>query len=132
MATVTPKLLYDTKKSGDVPVWEIVTEKGKRIYYERQHIPGLCPIGMLEKFKLGTSTVHVFNVVRDSHGKRPDVFKAKDGYIAPLSWYEKDPTYEGLIKLPSHMIEEADVIEDHIRSDSDVDDTLSDFESDQE
>jgi hypothetical protein len=95
MSTVTPKLLYSVEKAGDIPVWEIRTEKGNFIYFERVHVPGYRPIGLVGNFKLGSVTVSVCEVVTSPHGKTPTVLKEKDGYVASMSWYEKDPTYTG-------------------------------------
>ena len=95
MSTVVPKLLYLPAKSQDVPVWEIMTEHGHKIYYERIHYPGLRPIGVREHFKLGNSVLNVCDTVTTSAQHMPAIFRAKKGYVAPASWYEVDPHYNG-------------------------------------
>lgn len=90
MSTVIPKLLYSAVKSGDLPVWEITTEKGEKIYYERELMRGYIPIGCRDTFSLGNATVMVFDVVNLSNCQEPKILRAKDGYCAPMSWYEKN------------------------------------------
>ncbi|CAH6419649.1 Hypothetical protein HVR_LOCUS723 [uncultured virus] len=97
MSTVVPKLLHSTKTHGDVPVWEITTGKGHKIYYERKRRPGYLPIGCLGVYKLGESTLEVYDVANPRAGKdqTPTVYLEKDGYRAPSSWYERDESYLG-------------------------------------
>lgn len=97
MSTVVPKLMYSSNKHGDFPIWEITTETGRKIYYERIHYPGLVPIGRLDTFKLGSGTIEVYDVVKlqRNSNSNPKILRAVDGYVAPFSWYEKDKTYTG-------------------------------------
>lgn len=90
MSIVTPKLLYSTEKAGDVPVWEILTDNNQRIYYERKHRSGYRPIGVVEQLSLGGTTLRVCDVVVKRHNESISILKEKDGYIAPLSWYEPE------------------------------------------
>lgn len=96
MSTVVPKLLYSPTKVQDIPVWEITTEGGNKIYYERFHYRGLRPIGVKETFRLSNSSLSVCDTVKTSGGHMPPVLRAKAGYVAPMSWYEPDPQYKGL------------------------------------
>lgn len=95
MSTVVPKLLYSHTKHIDIPVWEITTPTGSKIYYERVHHVGLRPIGLSESCKFGKSTLNVCDVVKTVGNHMPKVLRAKDGYVAPMSWYEKDTLYDG-------------------------------------
>lgn len=90
MATATPKLFYSRKDACQIPVWEIVAENGRRIYYERHHQEGYIPIGTLDTFQLGGRTCLVLDTVRQDLSNPPVILKEKDGYSAPMTWYEKD------------------------------------------
>lgn len=105
MSTVVPKLIYSTTKFEDVPVWEITTPNGK-IYYERVRHKGLRPIGLIESYKLGQSTINVCELVKPVGNRMPKIFRVKDGYVAPMSWYERDPLYDGPIDDIHHQPEE--------------------------
>lgn len=84
-SNVTAKLLYDEKKFGDIPVWEIITNDGNQVYYERDERPGLRPIGNVEKFTMGSYTLSVFPVAKPFGA--PVIYRIKDGYVAPDHWY---------------------------------------------
>lgn len=100
MSTVTPKLLYSDATHTQIPVWEIISENGKRIYYERVNREGYLPRGIKETFQLAGSTVCVCDVVRRQGNKPIHVLKEKDGYVAPMSWYERDPSAKGRAASP--------------------------------
>ena len=91
MATVTPKLLFCNITYSQIPVWEIVSANGKCIYYERLHRTGFRPLGILDTVYVGGSAVDVCDAVRQQGNNKIFVLKEKDGYCAPMSWYERDP-----------------------------------------
>lgn len=95
MSRFEPKLLYCPVKHGEIPVWEVTSHNGSKIYYERLRYDGLRPIGVLSSSKLGKTTIEEYDVVKTTRGYTPKVLKAKDGYVVPMSWYEKDPFYDG-------------------------------------
>ena len=109
MSTVVPKLVYSPTKSQDIPVWEITSHNGHKIYYERLHYRGFLPIGLKDSFKLGNTHVSVCDNVRTPGGHMPLVLRAKDGFLAPSSWYERDPNYDGVLPIepPRNVMEEA-------------------------
>jgi len=84
MSIVTPKLLNIAGK-GDVKVWELRSESGRVIYYERHDRPGFIPIGVKNLFYLGGTRVTSCDVVRSN--VPPVILKEKDGYTAQSSWY---------------------------------------------
>lgn len=88
MSFVAPKLLYSQEKHGDVPVWHIVTGTGRDIYIERVHHKGYRPIGVKSTIQLGKTNINVFDVVSGHGNNHINILTAKDGYIAPMSWYE--------------------------------------------
>lgn len=89
MSTVAPKLFFCEKKHCQIPVWEIITEKGKAIYYERLHHDGYYPIGTIGSIVIGDTNITCVDVVKSN---RPIIIlTVKDGYDAPLSWYEQIP-----------------------------------------
>jgi hypothetical protein len=91
MSTVIPKLYYSHDIGCNIPVWEIITEKGQYIYYERQHKEGYLPIGLLSVLEIPGSTILVCDVVKSKGNNTILIYKAKDGYKAPRSWYKRDP-----------------------------------------
>lgn len=93
MSTVMPKLLHSRKEASQIPVWEIVTENGRRIYYERVYQEGYIPIGVRGTFQLAGTTALVCDLVRQDFRNPPVILKAKDGYVAPMSWYETEAKY---------------------------------------
>ena len=114
MTTVCPKLLH--KNGRDVPVWEIRTGVGRAIYYERVNRQGLIPIGGHESFALGTATVRVFELVNTRNMGSPTILTESEGYVAPDSWYERDPNYTGPVVTRAPVPVQDDV-------DSDIEDT---------
>lgn len=100
MSTVSPKLLYSDATHRQIPVWEIICESGKRIYYERVHREGYRPIAILNSLQLAGSTVSVCDIVRRQGNKPIHVLKEKDGYVAPMSWYERHPAANGRSSSP--------------------------------
>jgi hypothetical protein len=90
MSVVVPKLFYSKQTGSNIPVWEIVSKNGHHIYYERFHYKGLVPIGVRENFQYGGSTFRVCETVKIHNNKPPVILKAKDGYVAPMSWYEDE------------------------------------------
>jgi len=109
--SVVPKRIYSDKKHGDIPVWEITTHKGQKIYYEREHRPGYLAIGVQETYRIGKSKIYTVDVVKKIGHQVPTVLRIRDGYIAENSWYEEDPDFEGIhAEYPepeiSHEIEE--------------------------
>lgn len=98
MTTVVPRMIYCPYEHGDVPVW-VISSRGKRkIYYERVHRPGYRPIGTLDRFKSGKTTYNVYDLEVPQPGKFITIYSEKRGYIAPMSWYEVDPTYTGPVR----------------------------------
>lgn len=91
MSTVIPKLLFCNITHSQIPVWEIVSEKGKLIYYERVKREGYRPLGIRDTIYLAGTPIHVCDVVQRQGSKTVYVLKEKDGYSAPMSWYERDP-----------------------------------------
>ena len=106
MSTVVPKLLYSPFEHRDVPVWEITTSAGRKIYYERVDYKGLIPIGMRETSRFGSIRINVFDVVKTPGRRMPKILREKDGYQAPLSWYEKDKNYTGPVSTAVRMYSE--------------------------
>jgi len=116
MSTVAPKLVYSPLKSQDLPVWEITSHNGHKIYYERLHYRGFKPIGLKDSFKLGNTHISVCDNVRTPGGNMPLVLRVRDGFIAPASWYERDPTYDGVLPIqpPRNVLEEYSEESSHI------------------
>lgn len=95
MATAVPMLLNTGAR--DEKVWKITFDRelpGKNgavvlkpttIYYERRDHPGYIPANM-KQVTIGGTLVGVCDTVTDSF--KVNVFREKDGYSAPLSWYE--------------------------------------------
>lgn len=88
MSTVLPKRLYSPEKGGDLPVWEIRTRTGRCIYYERLHHDGYKPVGLLDQFMWGDTLFSVAGTVNEQN-VQPQIHKCVDGYVAPMSWYQK-------------------------------------------
>lgn len=90
MTTVTPKLYYDRETASQVPVWEIVTPQGNRIYYERVHHHGHRPVGCIDScIHPNGDVLNTVDTVRLDGRKSIFICKEADGYIAPMSWYER-------------------------------------------
>jgi len=101
MSVVLPKLLYVSKQSIDVPVWEITTDKGGKIYYERFNYPGYSAIGFSETFHMKGCDINVAEVATISGNREPMILKARDGYLAPVSWYRKNDSFKSVDALGS-------------------------------
>ena len=86
MSTVVPKLLYSESQGCDIPVWEISTRYGKSFLFERTEKEGYRPIGRIP-VGYGDSILWLCDTV-NTLGNDPVVLKEKDGYKAPMSWYE--------------------------------------------
>lgn len=101
MSSATPKLLYSNSLGYDIPVWEIIPEHGDStpIYYERVDYPGMIPIGQKTIVTMGDYKYDVFDVVNHHGSEDLPVLKAKNGFIAPMSWYE----YEDRTMNSDHM-----------------------------
>lgn len=120
MSSVTPKLLYSNALGEDIPVWEIIPEKTKQsrdnstapIYYERVDYPGMIPIGQKSSIQIGNLKCGVFDVVNHRGNDDLPVLKAKNGYIAPMSWYE----YEDKTKYVESDDESMETGEDYDES----------------
>lgn len=89
-STVTPKLFHSRKEARQIPVWEIVTPRGKHYYYERVHYDGYIPIGVQGTLNFGGATWSVCSLVRYNPKSPPEILRVEDGYIAPMGWYKKD------------------------------------------
>lgn len=98
MSTVVPKLYYSHDIGCNIPVWEIITEKGQFIYYERLNKPGYLPIGLRSVLEVDGSTILVCDVVKSKGDKTILIYKARDGYKAPMSWYKRDPRSKSALK----------------------------------
>lgn len=122
MSTVTPKLLHCEKQARDIPVWEIVTEKGGHIYYERVHHPGYRPIGLIDTFSMGSTKLDVVGVVTQRQNAPVTVLKEKEGYVAPPSWYEPIPGHAA--QRQHRSVDEYDVGTSESESDSDKDEAV--------
>ena len=105
MTTVTPKLYVDHSIGAQLPVWEINTPTGSRIFYERLNKPGYRPLGSLgSSIDRYGDMISVFESVKTARGETIQLCKEDDGYSAPLSWYERldtldQPTVEQLDTL---------------------------------
>jgi hypothetical protein len=93
MTVVVPKILH--VNGSDTPVWEIIAKDGDKIYFERPNRRGFRPVGSPEPFNLGSAKVSVFDTVRVPRNVTPVVYRERDGYCAPSTWYERDPNYCG-------------------------------------
>jgi hypothetical protein len=105
MSTVEAKMIYSEKEKGDISVWEITTSTGSKIYYEREYKRGYRPIGLAQSYKLGSSTINVCELVKGRRNRKIQILRAKDGYVAPMHWYEKDPLYDGPASAVVHFEE---------------------------
>lgn len=99
MATVVPKVIYSKYHHGDIPIWVITTDNGRRIYYERVHRPGYRPIGLSNSYTRGKTTFNVCELEVPSPGSFVMIYTEKRGYKAPMTWYEVDPNYKGPVRV---------------------------------
>jgi hypothetical protein len=78
-----------------IPVWEITSERGRRSYVRRQHVPGHRPIGCLESFVVDGQygPIHVDVCVASSttgvvHASSLEHEEVPGTIVIPLSYYE--------------------------------------------
>lgn len=89
MTSVAPKIYFCPIVGTNIPVWEITTDGGSHIYYERPHRPGYLPIGVQSTFSIDNSIINVVQAVCTKGNKVVNVLKQKDGFHIPEHWYEK-------------------------------------------
>jgi len=88
MSRLIPKILYNPKTHIDVPVWELNLVNKPKVFYERKHIKGFLPVGVLGSFNLNKTLVLVLDTVYLKPGEH--INKFSDDFEIPMNWYSKN------------------------------------------
>lgn len=93
-----PKLLYNPKTHIDIPVWELTLANKRKILYERKHIKGFLPVGVLDSFNLNKTKVLVMESAYLKPGEH--INKFSDDFEIPMNWYSKHIITNDVKKTP--------------------------------